>query len=428
MSKNINHLQHVKSNVVENGGPKLPSPSILAEGELAVNYAKGYETISIKNSDNEIVTFSSDNYFIEKKLGSGFTNENSAKTVTEAIAEKTIDVDQVLDETTSASTNAVASQAVYDALVKDELVWTNAYVTLSGNLDTHISNTAVHVTQEDKDKLDAIGTMAYENASGYSSSTEVNTALNNKADINHGHTSDAISSMTSYSIASESSAIETGDTLNEAIGKLEKKDSDIMAIFGSGFTGENSANTVTKVIEDNEMAISSSLNDLNTRKMDVSAYTPTDLTNYYTKSQTSGATELAEAFANIHFDVDQVIDSGTSASTNAVSTNAVFTVIKDNEEVMSAALADLNYRLTPVMSVVEISADTISSCVITGSAHSGLSQIIIYTNSTQTKWNITIPTTYTTPDGEAIELECPPGAYREVNYLNIDGTVYARGL
>jgi hypothetical protein len=71
MSKNINHLQHVKSNVVENGGPKLPSPSILAEGELAVNYAEGYETISIKNSDNEIVTFSSDNYFIEKKFLKG---------------------------------------------------------------------------------------------------------------------------------------------------------------------------------------------------------------------------------------------------------------------------------------------------------------------------------------------------------------------
>ena len=50
MSKNIEHIQHVKSNVVENGLPKLPQPSVLVEGELAVNYATGFETISLKNA------------------------------------------------------------------------------------------------------------------------------------------------------------------------------------------------------------------------------------------------------------------------------------------------------------------------------------------------------------------------------------------
>lgn len=47
--------------------------------------------------------------------------------------------------------------------------------------------------------------------------------------------------------------------------------------------------------EDTEKLISGSLNDLNERKLDASAYTPTDLTNYYTKSETSGATEIATA-------------------------------------------------------------------------------------------------------------------------------------
>ena len=51
------------------------------------------------------------------------------------------------------------------------------------------------------------------------------------------------------------------------------------------------------IIEDEEV-ISSALNDLNERKLDASAYTPTDLTNYYTKSETSGATEIQGALDN----------------------------------------------------------------------------------------------------------------------------------
>ena len=69
MAKNIEHIQHIKSSVVENGGPKLPNPSALTEGEIAINYAEGVETISIKNSSEDIVTFSSDNYFINEKSG-----------------------------------------------------------------------------------------------------------------------------------------------------------------------------------------------------------------------------------------------------------------------------------------------------------------------------------------------------------------------
>ena len=37
-------------------GPKLPSPSQIDYGEVTINYAKGVETLAIKNSDNEIVT------------------------------------------------------------------------------------------------------------------------------------------------------------------------------------------------------------------------------------------------------------------------------------------------------------------------------------------------------------------------------------
>lgn len=66
MAKNVGNIAHKKSAQVlkdEGGltiGPKLPEASMLIEGEIAVNYAGGYETLSIKNSSGGISTFSSD--------------------------------------------------------------------------------------------------------------------------------------------------------------------------------------------------------------------------------------------------------------------------------------------------------------------------------------------------------------------------------
>ncbi len=57
-TKILRHVKHVKSNVVEQTGyPKLPQPGNLQYGEIAINYANGLETISLKNSDNRIIQF-----------------------------------------------------------------------------------------------------------------------------------------------------------------------------------------------------------------------------------------------------------------------------------------------------------------------------------------------------------------------------------
>lgn len=50
-------ILHKRSNVVTDGSPKLPTADQLEYGEIAINYADGNETLSIKNSNNEIVTF-----------------------------------------------------------------------------------------------------------------------------------------------------------------------------------------------------------------------------------------------------------------------------------------------------------------------------------------------------------------------------------
>lgn len=66
---------------------------------------------------------------------------------------------------------------------------------------------------------------------------------------------------------------------------------DIDDLVGSGFT----SSSITDVIIENEEIVSNALTDLDERKLDASAYTPIDFSNYYTKSETSGKTEISTA-------------------------------------------------------------------------------------------------------------------------------------
>lgn len=58
-----NKIIHKHSSVITDNQAKLPAASQLEYGELAVNYADGVETISIKNTENEIVEFKSDKHY-----------------------------------------------------------------------------------------------------------------------------------------------------------------------------------------------------------------------------------------------------------------------------------------------------------------------------------------------------------------------------
>lgn len=191
MAKNVEHVSHIKSKLKTNGLPQLPTADKLVDGEIAINYAKGVETISIKNESGSIVTFSSDNYYTEKKLGSGFTNNNA--TVTETI---------------------------------DDLEY---------------------------------------------------------------------------------------------------------------------------MVVNKEEAIAAALNDLNGRKLDASAYTPTDLSNYYTKGETSGKTEIQTALSN---KVDK-----TEYATFSAATNASIEDLSGQSETVAAALNDLNDKIRTAQTALNSKAD-----------------------------------------------------------------------
>ena len=338
MAKNTEHVQHVKSNVVlETGKPKLPLAGNLVEGEIAINYAKDVETISIKNSNGDIVTFSSDNYYSEQKLGSGFTGENSANTVTSVIEENEMVMSRALNDLNENKANIVHTHTVSD--------------------------------------ITDIGTMASEDKTSYSSATEIATALANKANLSdiadffddakyelsgqthvinfyNGNTVKATIDATEFikdgflsGVTVEDRVIE-GETVpclifewNTDAGIQETvipiggtfdptnyyNKTEIDSLLGTGF----SESSVTEVIEANEETTAAALNDLEENKLDASAYTElwvsgtgeNSVVQKGTSCSATGAGAIAEGSGTTATG-DYSVAEGFSASTSGMASHA----------------------------------------------------------------------------------------------------------
>lgn len=63
--------------------------------------------------------------------------------------------------------------------------------------------------------------------------------------------------------------------------------SDVQNVASDVATVSGDVNTLSGQVETDERVTATALVDLDNRKLDASAYTPTDLSNYYTKSQTN---------------------------------------------------------------------------------------------------------------------------------------------
>lgn len=84
----MNKLIHKRSSVITDGIPKLPTEDVLEYGEIAINYAQGGETITIKNSADEIVEFRTKKYFED------IINENE-EVVSKALNDLNTQIDDV---------------------------------------------------------------------------------------------------------------------------------------------------------------------------------------------------------------------------------------------------------------------------------------------------------------------------------------------
>ena len=350
------HISHIKSKLTENGGPKLPAANQLLEGEIAVNYAKGYETLSIKNESGDVITFSSDSYYADKKLGSGFTGENSANTVTSVIESN--------ERVVAASLNDLNARKLdASAYTPTDLsnYYTKSEVYAKGETSGATELTEAFDNFYTKDEID--------NAE-LAISAALNDIETNKMDI---------SGLSDYYNKEYIDEIEL--VASTALNDLNERKLDASAYTPIDITNYYNKTEVNGLLDDKSEVISGSLNDLNKRvNYAIATAGSVDLSNYYTKdevyakSETSGATEIQGALSGkqntlsagtnisiandvisvtgLSFSIDQEISSGTSASTNAVSTKAVFDVIKENEEIISSSLNDLNDRIIALEEII----------------------------------------------------------------------------
>ena len=97
---------HKNTSIVNEGKPKLPTSEQIDYGELAINYASGLETITIKNYNDEIVEFKSKDYFesmIENNIDNIKSNiqrieESKQDNLESSINIKTINGETILGE------------------------------------------------------------------------------------------------------------------------------------------------------------------------------------------------------------------------------------------------------------------------------------------------------------------------------------------
>ena len=143
-----------RSSSLSQGQPVLPTTSDIEIGELAINYATGHETISMKNANNQIVKFSSDNNLLSsiglaydsqsnglfvKGLGN-FDGSNMAQatSIQDVINDNEYVTAEALNELESKKLDASAATGfVTSAQVETQITGKN-YVT-SGQVETQIT-------------------------------------------------------------------------------------------------------------------------------------------------------------------------------------------------------------------------------------------------------------------------------------------------
>lgn len=165
MANTTKKVLHKRSVIVENELPKLPTSSQLEYGELAINYADGYETISIKNNNNEIVTFSNDNTIqkmindslpeivTDKEVFSGLTQSGSivdAYLVKEVIRENELVTSTALNDLNDRANNLTTSAQSIDtrltALENEEVDLSTVASSVTVNGTTYaVSNGGVNI-------------------------------------------------------------------------------------------------------------------------------------------------------------------------------------------------------------------------------------------------------------------------------------------
>ena len=220
---------------------------------------------------------------------------------------------------------------------------TSAVTAVNNALTAHTANTEVHVTQNEKNtwngKLDA---SAYTptDLSEYWTSGQTQNAINAatsgipssqvieqlQTDVNNlqGETNDIWDTIDEKEEVIASALTQ----LNQDVSAIDAKEEVIASALtevnqalnnkldASAITSiESAVTTLSGAVIDNEYVVSQAINELKSTKLDASAYTPTDLSEYWTSAQTQTAINAKQDALTA--------GSGISISNNVISTSGV---------------------------------------------------------------------------------------------------------
>ena len=333
----INYISHKKSKQIVNGLPKLPTSDQLKEGEIAINYANGYETLSIKNSENKIITFSSTEQFekyvdttLGNKLGSGFTGENSANTVTSIIEENEKIASASLNDLNERKLDASAYTPtdLSDYYKKEETSGKTELNTAFGlkantsDLTSHTSNSTVHITSDERTKWNnAATTLASHsgNATVHITSNE-RTKWNGKiSNAQYNKTDKKIYFYSGTTTETPVSSIDATDFIKDGmVSNVEIKDvtssgSCLVITFNADAGKQNIVIPVSKIFNPANYYLKSETSgktEISTA-LNLKANT-SDLSEYYKKTETSGSTQLTTALNSKANAADLTAHTGNS--------------------------------------------------------------------------------------------------------------------
>ena len=305
------HIQHIRSKIVENGKAKLPLPSTLYEGEIAVNYADGQETLSIKTSSGNIATFSSDTVREREMLviSSALNDLNTRK----------VSKDELAQESGSCSDCAISQQAVTNIVqnLKNEIKVN--VVQTSGTSTADVMSQDAVTQYLGELKVDVVQQSGNSTTAVMSQSAVTNGFENLKNEIQQNHIDVVQTSGTSSADVMSQSAV--SNYIVALSGAIDSVDIDVVQVSGTS--------TVDVMSQD---AVTQCLSDLNTKIDNLPSSCLYNYSGYSSDcaiSQSAATTYIVALSGAIDdMNINVVQESGTS-SADVMSQQAVTNVVQN---------------------------------------------------------------------------------------------------
>ena len=363
---------HIKSKVVENNLPKLPNYDQILYGEIAINYKDGYETLSIRNDADEVVTFSCDNSIIklirENSIvpSSGLTKINDNEVIVKLGDYLEFDQNSGItlvidDELDSGSTNPISNSAITKVIYDNELVVSSALNDLEENKQNKlvagngisISDDVISYTGESQSVTAGSGVTITNGSVNVKLSDDLKFDSNSALSVN----TDSQLSLISNKPISNSAVTSALNAKQDAVtfeSGLTANNGKVSVKLGSGLSFDT--NSGITVNTDNALSTTSNnlvpnsviTNAINSKQNTLNMGSGVSITNDTINVKLGNGISF-DANSALTVDSMTIDDELSIQSTNPVSNSAITQAILDNEEVTSSALNDLRLNKQDVL-------------------------------------------------------------------------------